>query len=301
MRFVRITALLATLISIAFPASAADENPCNTADPGDGLYEPWSRDVSMGQILLPRAGGITRGGGFDLLIHFHGHEAVRKQFVPVGGGIVMVGIDLGVGGAAYANAFSSPDVFEDLLASIRTAVAKHHGRKKAYIRRIALSSWSAGYGALEQILRQPIVKSIDAVILLDSLYAGYEDAAQTKLKQRALAPFVAFARSAAGGRRFMYQSHSRIKTHGYATTREVSQYVVEHVGGRLRKTQRNDRLGLSLTERYDRRGYHVRGYHGNDKAEHCGHIGIIRDVVKVHLRRRWGTPRAFAPKRTARR
>lgn len=301
MQLVRIATVLSALVCLATPAAAnSKENPCNTPDPGDGVYMPWSRDVSMGQILLPRGGGITPRGGFDLLIHFHGHEAVRKQFVPVGGGIVMVGIDLGIGGAAYANAFGSPNAFEDLLASIRTAVAKHHHRKRAFIRRLALSSWSAGYGAIDQILRQPVAKKIDAVILLDSLYAGYEDASRGALKERAIEPFVEFARSAARGRRFMYQSHSRIRTHGYATTREVSQYVVKHIGGKLRETRRKDRLGLWLTERFDRRGYHVRGYEGDNKAEHCGHIGIIRDVVKVHLRRRWRTPRAYIPRTSQR-
>jgi hypothetical protein len=246
----------------------------------------------MGQVLLPQAGGITQDGGFDLLVHFHGHEALRKEFVPVGGGVVLVGIDLGVGSAVYANAFDEPQVFEDLLESVRKAVARHHGRDRAYIRRLAVSSWSAGYGAIGQILRQPVVKKIDAVVLLDSLYGGYSEGT---LETEPLAPFVAFARSASSGRRFMYQTHSRIQTQGYASTREVSEYVVGRIGGRLRAATRQDRLGLELTERFDQGGYHVRGYQGDDKPEHCGHLGIIRDVVKVHLTRRWQTPRAFVP------
>jgi len=270
--------------------------PCNTPDPGNGIYERWSRDVSIGQMLAPRAGGMTARGGFDVIIHFHGHEPARKEFVPVGGGIVLVGIDLGTGSAAYANAFASPRVFEELLESVRVAMAKRRGRERAHIRRLALSSWSAGYGAIDQILRQPAGRKVDSIILLDSLYAGYEDGTDSVLEIAGLEPFIRFAALATRGRRFMYQTHSQIETYGYATTREVAQYVVKRVGGKLRHAKRRDRLGLRLVERFDRRGYHVRGYHGNDKAEHCGHIGVLRDVVKVHLRPRWRTPRGFVPR-----
>src|SRR5215831_8003690 len=52
-------------------------NPCMTPDPGFGIYDPWT-NVSIGQAVLPHEGGLTKDGGFDLIVHFHGHEAIRK-------------------------------------------------------------------------------------------------------------------------------------------------------------------------------------------------------------------------------
>jgi hypothetical protein len=53
-------------------------NPCMTPDPGFGIYDTWSRKVTMGQLLAPQKGGVSPSGAFDLIVHFHGHEPVRK-------------------------------------------------------------------------------------------------------------------------------------------------------------------------------------------------------------------------------
>src|SRR5262249_28765026 len=72
-------------------------NPCNTPDLGLGIYDHWSRESSIGQLIMPQHGGVTNDGGFDVMIHFHGHEPVRKEWVQVMDGAVLVGIDLGIG------------------------------------------------------------------------------------------------------------------------------------------------------------------------------------------------------------
>jgi hypothetical protein len=266
-------------------------NPCMTPDPGFGIYDPWSGGLSMGQVLLPHRGGVTKSGGFDLVIHFHGHEPIRKEFVKTAKGIVLVGIDLGIGSGAYQSAFAQPDAFTNLLAGIEAAVAQHAGVKRAKIRKLALSSWSAGYGAVEQILRQPAGKKVDALILLDSLHTGYADEQQGTLKTSQIEPFVAFARRAAGKQAFMFMSHSSIIPPGYASTTEVAHYMVGRLGGKPKRTQRKDVLGLDMIERFDKGNFHMRGYTGDDKPDHCAHIGLMADIVKKYLGPRWLTPR----------
>lgn len=267
-------------------------NPCMTPDPGFGIYDRWNGSgMSIGQVLLPHQGGISKSGQFDVVIHFHGHEPIRKEFVKTAKGIVLVGIDLGIGSGAYQAAFSSPATFTNLLASVEAAVAHHAGRKSAHIRKLALSSWSAGYGAIEQILRQPAAKKVDAVILLDSLHAGYADEQTHTLKTEQVAPFLAFAKRAAAKQTFMFMSHSSIIPPGYASTTETAGYVVGRLGGRPRKANRQDVLGLDMFERYDKGNFHMRGYTGDDKPDHCAHIGLMADIVRAHLEPRWKTPK----------
>jgi LysM repeat protein len=277
------------------PARRGGVNPCMTPDPGFGIYDSWSRKITMGQLLAPQRGGVTRNGGFDLIVHFHGHYPIRKEFVKVADGVVLVAIDLGIGSGAYGQAFSAPFVFEKLIDSVKAEMARRTGKKKTYVRKLALSAWSAGYGAIEQILRQPAGKKVDTVILLDSLHAGYvnqhADDLGKRLKTAQIDPFVDFARKAVRGQKLLFQSHSSIPPPGYASTAEVSQYMVEKLGGKLRKARRSDVLGLEMFERYDRRGYHVRGYRGNDKPDHCAHLGLFKDVLKVHIKPRWRSPR----------
>ena len=279
------------------PAPAAKKrrggvNPCMTPDPGFGIYDGWSGSgMSVGQVLLPHQGGISKNGQFDVVIHFHGHEPIRKEFVKSAKGIVLVGIDLGIGSGAYQSTFSSPAAFTNLLASIEAAVAHHAGRSSAHIRKLALSSWSAGYGAIEQILRQPAAKKVDAVILLDSLHAGYTDEQAHTLKADQLTPFIAFAKRAAAKQTFMFMSHSSIIPPGYASTTEVAGYVVGKLGGKPKKASRQDVLGLDMIERFDKGNFHMRGYTGDDKPDHCAHIGLMADIVRAHIEPRWKTPR----------
>jgi len=206
-------------------------------------------------------------------------------------GVVLVGIDLGIGSGAYQSAFASPDTFQRLLDSIEAAVAKKTGKKNAHIRKLGLSAWSAGYGAIEQILRQPSGKKVDAIVLLDSLHAGYADEQAKTLKVPQIEPFIEFARSAASGKRFMYMSHSSIIPPGYASTTETANFLIHEVGGSPKSSKREDVLGLDMIQRYDRGGFHVRGYTGDDKPDHCAHIGLMADIVRVHLETRWKTPR----------
>ncbi|WP_437638329.1 hypothetical protein [Sorangium sp. So ce854] len=268
-----------------------DINPCMTPDPGWGVYDRWSRAPSIGQMIMPHRGGVTKRGGFDVIIHFHGHEALRKEFVKTAEGAVLVGIDLGIGSGAYSSAFSAPYVFENLLDSIERAVAKKTGKKRAYVRKLGLSAWSAGYGAIEQILRQPAGKRVDALVLLDSLHAGYADEQQRTLKVAQLEPFIKFARRAAAGEAFMFMSHSSILPPGYASTAETATFLVKQLRGKPRGASRRDVLGLDMIQRFDRRGFHVRGYTGDDKPDHCAHLGLMADVMRVHINPRWKTPK----------
>jgi hypothetical protein len=272
------------------PSVAADA--CNTPDPGFGHYHPWDHGLGIGHALVPQSGGITADGGFDLVVHFHGHEAARKELVHSGAAIVLVGVDLGTSSQPYSDGFAAERTFTDLLRGVETLVAKKRGLARAHVRRIGLSSWSAGFGAIGQILRQPVGKKVDTVILLDSLYAGYADADSKGPLPTHVEPFLKFAENASRGVTQTFQSYSQVKTQGYASTAMVSKYMVDKIGGRLAKVKLTGRSGMVLSERFDQKGYHVRGFDGEDKLDHCAHLGLLRDVVKQYLLPRWKTPPA---------
>jgi len=272
-------------------------NPCNTKEPSPGVYGAWNRGPSIGQMIMPVRGGVTKDGRFDVMIHFHGHDPVRREFVKVMDGAVLVGIDLGIGSGAYQQQFQDPKVFKELLASVEKEVASERGLKSAKVRKVALSAWSAGYGAIEQILRQPLGKDVDAVILLDGLHDGY--AADGALEKGPLVPFVEYAKRAKAGKRFMYLSHSSIIPPGYASTTETVNQLVHELGGSPKKgkPRKADPMGLELNQSFDSGNFHARGFDGNDKMDHCAHIGLLRDVLKSHIKPRWKTPKGFAAKK----
>ena len=114
-------------------------NACYVPDNGFGAYTHWIR-IGMGQMIMPTSGGHTTDGGYDVIVHFHGHEAVRHAFVEVAQGSVLVGIDLGNSSGPYEHAFENPRAFTDLLAKITRGLVKQSGLPNAHIRHLALSS-----------------------------------------------------------------------------------------------------------------------------------------------------------------
>jgi hypothetical protein len=266
-------------------------NPCASPDPGFGNYSPWNRGVSIGQMILPIRGGIGQRGEFDAMIHFHGHEPVRKEWVKVMDGAMLVGIDLGNGSGPYENTFADKSAFKRLLASIEETVAAHTKRKKAQLRHLGLSAWSAGYGAIQRILEDPALRQrVDSVVLLDGLHCGYKPDSLNDLQ---LAPFIEFARLAAAGKKLMFVSHSSIIPPGYASTTETANFLIDQVGGRpvRARARGGDPMGLELISQYSRGGFHVRGFSGNGKLDHCSQIGLYRDVLRIHVKPRWKSPR----------
>jgi hypothetical protein len=266
-------------------------NPCATPDPGFGVYGGWHRDVAMGQYLRPPRGGLRSDDSFDVMFHFHGHEPARKEWVKEMSGAVFASVDLGVGSGAYEETFADPSRFEEYVRSVEKAIRLASGRPQAHARHIGLSAWSAGYGAVLKILAQPTGKRIDTVVLLDGLHAGYVDG---HVDGRQIESVRAFARAAARNpRKLFFMSHSSIIPPGYASTTETAHFLVWSVGGkpRARHTKTFAPMGLEMISAYDLAGFHERGYDGNDKMDHCAHIGLYKDVLRHYVKPLWRTPK----------
>jgi hypothetical protein len=268
-------------------AERGGENPCSTPDPGFGTYQRWTKLTGSGQALLPNPVALTSKGEFDLVVHFHGHEPARKEWVRVMKREVLVGITLGERSGPYEAAFSPADALANVVTEVERLVAEKAGKPSARARRIALSAWSAGYGAVKSILLTPYGKKrVDSVLLLDGLHCDYT---QSGLEESQMAPFVGFAKRAAAGERLMVVSHSSIIPPGYASTTETSNFLINALGGRPKaaKPRPSDPLGLELRSRFDRKDFHVLGYSGNGTLDHCAHLGLLRDILQVHLTPRW--------------
>jgi hypothetical protein len=92
----------------------------------------------------------------------------------------------------------------------------------------------------------------------------------------------------------MLVSHSSIIPPGYASTTETAHFLIHALGGRPTptKSRPSDPMGLDLLERFDKGGFHVRGYAGGSELDHCAHLGLYRDILKVHVAPRWSGARA---------
>ncbi len=285
------TAKAAKPVKLVTLAKAKKATPCDMADPGYGIYHPWTKNLKIGRMLMPKKGALTSDNGFDLIIHFHGGNAIRKSIADTARGAFVVGIDLGAGSGAYERPFKNPKVFLNLLNRIEKEVAKYTKKTDAHIRKLALTGWSAGYGAIRAILRQKAGKRVDAVVLLDGLHSNYDKKSPLKLRASQLSPFVQFAERAAKGQKTMFVSHSSIVPPGYASTTETAHYLTKKLGIEVRSSTAQDSPFLSRYEQAIAGNFIMRGYHGKGKVDHCAQIALITDVAQM-LERSWRTPLA---------
>jgi hypothetical protein len=270
--------------------------PCSPQKFDRTAYEEWV-PLLQGHFSAPRALQLDEQGHFDLVIHLNGDGPVQRELIRSGQPLVLYTLTISAS-RSYAPLFSSPYLLDAIVAGIEKNLSERAGRP-ASVGRIALSAWSAGFVGVGAALGQPKIKdvrNIDAVILIDGLHAPRNDRSSFKAQ---LQPFVDYAVRAAAKERFMFVSHSSIDPPNFASTSECAHYLVSSLAGRPQPVRRLDTMGLELIEFFSKGDLHVRGYAGNDKADHCAQLALLRDAFTA-LGRRWAAapPPAAPPSAT---
>jgi len=243
-------------------------------------FESWA-PIGQGKFSVPRALVLDENGGFDLIIHLLGDEPIRRELILSEQPFALYSLTIGTN-QSYAPLFTGSAIYASIIAGVEQALSKRAG-KPAHVRHLAMSAWSAGFVGIEAALAQPFAKDIDALILIDGLHAPRNNPAAFKAQMK---PFVEFAAKATRSERAFVVSHSSIDPPDFASTTECAHYLISSVGGKPRPVKRADPLGLELVEYFTEGDFHVRGYAGNDKADHCAQLAVLRDGF-VALGTRW--------------
>lgn len=255
-------------------------DPCAPPRVDGSAYEAWS-ELGQGHFIAPVESPVDDSGRFNLVIHLNGDEPARRELVQSGQHFILYSLTLEQG-QSYAPLFTGSALFDAIVAGVEQGLGKRTGRT-AHVEHVAFSAWSAGFTGIEAALAQPFARDIDGVVLGDALHAPRND--DTAFRAQ-LAPFVDFAKRAAAGEKFMFVSHSSIDPPDFASTTETAHYLIAEVGGKPASVRREDPLGLELVEYFSRGNFHVRGYAGNDKPDHCATVATLRSAYAA-LGRRW--------------
>lgn len=275
-------------------ARAKGFNECNPPDRlGLGPYGPFHQLV-MGKMLIPQKGGHTADMGYDVIVHLHGADAVRKLLVPTARGVSLVLIDKGTGGAGpYMKTLGSKLVFPQLRKSIERALQKQSGDERAHIRHLALTAWSAGGVAVSKLLEQQ-QEGIDAVVILDGLHGAWKQGARreqqtSSLDARFIKREIALADRARRGDGLFVLTHSAVDPFTFPATGTTARQLLEELGLRAKTVEPgSDPFGPTST--LDERGLHVWGFLGKDKLGHCAQLFHMPRIVTEILEPAWGTP-----------
>jgi hypothetical protein len=257
---------------------------CHFTDRGFGDYGAW-RNLSTregappARVLVPAGRGVRPDGSFRLLIHLHGADPVRKQLAPEGFDLVIAALDAGIGSHAYERAFTpGPATFDRLVEAVEREVAAVNGLPAARAEIIVISSWSAGYGAIGPILTRPDPR-LGAIVLLDSLYAGYLAGKHT-VEHGQVPLFLEAARKARSSASAFYLTHTAIGTPGYASTGEVASYLLDELGVKATTVDADPREAHALTRIFEEGRLVIRGYAGADRDAHCAQLHLLPSILR---------------------
>lgn len=113
-------------------------------------------------------------GETDLGLHFHGAVwHALQEHVDRGAAEPVAAFALGEGSAVYRAPFVRPEALGEVIDSIESALSSHAAAPQK-VGRLSLTSFSAGYGAVREIVQQPWLTRIRRVILSDSLYGSLD-------------------------------------------------------------------------------------------------------------------------------
>lgn len=238
--------------------------------------------LTIGKLFTP-VDWKPRDGRADLLVFFHGHPPVVCSNVVRSGKLVpVVVVNFNGLSAAYATPFKDTNLFAKILVEARGKLSQQVGRELKP-GRLVVASFSAGYGAVRELLKQPdYFDQIDGLVLADSLYAGYADRDGRRIVEpEHVQDFIRFARRASEGRAVMVVTHSRQVPVGYASTTETGEELVRASGAKRAPATGKDATGMGRDSVADTGGFHLRGYAGDGKEDHMNHLRNVGEALKL--------------------
>jgi len=265
-------------------------------------YDAWQPTDFGGWYIAPKK---VHSDSFDIIFHFHAGRAAAKEYRELGHGAVVVALTYGAGSKAYADALAEPAHFQNMLDEMEMRLRKSRNNPRLHVRRISLFAWSAGYGAIRNILTQGYYDRIDTIVLLDGLHANYlrppppapwlanvrprapRPPPGHRVDERGLDVFLRFAQDAADGRKEFVFTHSSIVPSGYASTTETANVLEDAVHAKKVWLRTPGPRDLMRMYRADIGGFHVRGFSGTTKEAHIAQLHLVGEVLRELVVPRW--------------
>jgi hypothetical protein len=247
-------------------------------------------------------------GRFDLLVHYHGNTELIERSVDASklNAIAYI-VNFGEMSGRYSEPLRNPHAFDESLERIEQRVAEKLGLVRPRIRRVALSSWSAGFGAVYHVLNsRSRLDRVDALLMMDSLHASYAPGSESQITDLSVRPFVRFAERAIAGEKLMVLTHSSVETREYPDTTKSADAVLERVGlarsaadpaaaspppvdlpVALAAFPSKNRPWVQVKSIATRGDFTVIGASGNDKGDHIAHLAQMSVLTLPKLVERW--------------
>lgn len=274
---------VAALSQIAFAQASQNPSPMvehTRAHPRLKQETPPGRreKLELGALFLPEK--LKLKSSVPLFIHFHGGTWLPEVAAAKTGKTAVISIQIGAGSSAYARPFADAKLFSRLIAEAETKAGVKFSP-------ITLTAWSAGYGAVREILKvSEHYARVEKVLLIDGLHASYVGGKpgtgkgqESELETEGLEIFLKFARDAVAGRKQMIVTHSEIFPGTFASTTETADWLIDQLG--LKRTP-VVKWGPMQTQQLSevRAGkFRLIGFAGNSAPDHVDQLHSLPEYL----------------------
>ncbi|HEV2689536.1 MAG TPA: hypothetical protein VGV35_13325 [Bryobacteraceae bacterium] len=232
--------------------------------------------LSTGTLFIPE--NVRSAKRLPLFVHFHGGAWVA-EIAARDRRSAVISVQSGTGSGTYAKQFSDRALFDAMLreASEKTGVT---------FAPISLTAWSAGHGAIREILQTPeYYERVQKVLLIDGLHTGYAGGKPGPLES-ALEPdhleiFLKFARDAVAGRKTMVITHSEIFPGTFASTTETADWLLAKLGLQRRPVLRQGPKDMQQLSEVRAGKFLLLGYAGNTAPDHVDQYHSLPELMKL--------------------
>ncbi len=231
--------------------------------------------LSAGTLFVPA--NIVGRKNLPLFVHFHGggyvtELAARKL------GMAVISVQTGSGSGTYAKQFSDKELFGKMLREAAEKAGTSFGP-------ITLTAWSAGHGAVREIIAVPEYYSrIQSVLLIDGMHTGYEGAKpgplESKLERDHLEAFLTLAKDAVAGRKAFLVTHSEIFPGTFASTTETADWLLHELGLTRKPVLKPGPMGTQQLSEVRQGKFHLIGYAGNSAPDHVDQLHSIAEYLR---------------------
>ena len=216
-----------------------------------------------GTLFIPQ--NLVGRKSLPLFVHFHGGDWL-PELAAAKTGMAVISVQTGSGSGTYAKQFSDHELFGKMLreASEKSGVT---------FSSITLTAWSAGHGAIREILAVPeYYAKVEKVLLIDGMHTGYDGGKpgplESSLEPDHLEIFLQFARDAAAGRKTMLITHSEIFPGTFASTTETADWLLGRLAIPRKPLLKPGPIGTQQLSEARQGKFRLIGYAGNSAPDH---------------------------------
>jgi hypothetical protein len=231
--------------------------------------------LELGTLYLPKDRPRA------ILFFFHGGTWL-PEVAAARHKMAVVSVQAGTGSGTYSRLFDDPVRWPKLLAEAEAKAG-------APFRRIFLGGWSAGCGAVRQILRSPeSYQRVDGAILIDGIHTDYVDGKpgplESKIGAENLKIWEQLGRDAIAGRKRALITHSEIFPGTFASTTETADYLVGQLGVPRRPVLKWGPMGLQQLSESRSGKFLLMGFAGNSAPDHVDQLHALASWIEWILR-----------------